>query len=98
MSALSKYRVQFFGASVDPVELNKQFSEKNSYNFPLLSDPDKTYAKALGVLNAERGFANRWTYIIDEQGVIRHVDKMVKPANHGKDLAAKLDELGIPKK
>lgn len=98
MSALSKYKVQFFGASTDPVELNKQFAEKNSYNFPLLSDPDKSYAKALGVLNPERGFANRWTFVIDEKGIIRDIDKMVKPANHGKDLAAKLEALGIPKK
>lgn len=98
MSALSKYQVQFFGASVDPPELNKQFSEQNSYNFPLLSDPDKTYAKQLGVLNPANGFANRWTYIIDKDGVIREIDKMVKPGSHGKDLAARLEALGIPKK
>jgi thioredoxin-dependent peroxiredoxin len=98
MSALSKFRVQFFGASVDPVEANKQFAEMNKYNFPLLSDPEKGYAKALGVLNPANGFANRWTFIIDQEGVIRHIDKMVSPASHGKDLAAKLEELKIPKK
>jgi peroxiredoxin Q/BCP len=98
MSALSKYQVVFFGASVDTPELNKQFSDKNSYNFPLLSDPDKSYAKALGVLNPANGFASRWTYIIDKDGVIREIDKMVKVGSHGKDVAAKLDALGIPKK
>jgi peroxiredoxin Q/BCP len=98
MSALSKYQVQFFGASVDTPELNKQFSDKNSYNFPLLSDPDKSYAKALGVLNPANGFAARWTYVIDKDGVIRDIDKMVKVGSHGKDLAAKLEALGIPKK
>ena len=97
MSSLSKFKVQFFGASVDPVELNKQFSDKNSYNFPLLSDPDKGYAKALGVLGPN-GFANRWTYVIDDEGIIREIDKMVKTGSHGKDLAAKLEALGIPKK
>src|SRR5687768_11481080 len=98
MSELSKYKVQVFGASVDPVELNKQFAEKNSYSFPLLSDPDKNYAKALGVLNPGNGLAFRWTFIIDDQGVIREIDKKVAPANHGKDLAAKLESLGVPKK
>lgn len=98
MSALSKFKVQFFGASVDTPELNKQFSDKNSYNFPLLSDPEKSYAKSLGVLNPANGLTFRWTYIIDDQGVIREIDKMVKPGNHGKDLAAKLEALGIPKK
>jgi len=67
MSALSKFKVQFFGASVDPLADNQAFSEKNSYNFPLLSDPEKTYARALGVLGPA-GFANRWTFIIDDQG------------------------------
>jgi peroxiredoxin Q/BCP len=86
-----------FGASVDPVDANKKFSENNNYNFVLLSDPDKAYAKALGVLSPA-GFANRWTYIIDKEGVIREIDKMVKVGDHGKDVAAKLDALGIPKK
>jgi thioredoxin-dependent peroxiredoxin len=98
MSQLSKYNVQVFGASTDPVELNKQFSEKNSYNFPLLSDPEKGYAKALGVLSANGAYAQRWTYIIDDKGIIRHIEKTVMPGSHGKQLAAKLEELGIPKK
>ena len=97
MSALSKFKVQVFGASVDAAELNKQFSDKNSYNFPLLSDPDKSYAKALGVLSPA-GYAMRWTFVIDEKGVIREIDKTVKAGSHGKDLSAKLEALGIPKK
>ena len=98
MSNISKFNVQVFGASVDPVELNKQFAEKNSYNFVLLSDPTKSYAKSLGVLNPERGFSNRWTYVIDKDGVIREIDKTVMVGSHGKDLSAKLEALGIPKK
>jgi thioredoxin-dependent peroxiredoxin len=97
MSTLSKYQVQVFGASVDPVELNKQFAEKNNYQFPLLSDPEKAYAKLLGVL-APQGYARRWTYIIDKDGVIREIDMKVATASHGKDLAARLESLGIPKK
>jgi peroxiredoxin len=98
MSELSKYKAAFFGASVDTPELNKQFAEKNMYNFPLLSDTDKKYSTALGVLNPQNGFARRWTYIIDQEGVIREIDQKVTPANHGKDLAAKMEALGIPKK
>jgi peroxiredoxin len=97
MSALSKYQAVFFGASVDTPELNKQFSDKNGYTFPLLSDPDKSYAKTLGVLSPA-GYANRWTFIIDKNGIIREIDKSVKVTAHGKDVAAKLEALGIPKK
>lgn len=98
MSSLSKFKVQFFGASVDPVADNKAFAEKEKYNFPLLSDPDKSFSKALGVLNPANGFAQRWTFIIDDKGIIREIDKAVKVQSHGKDIAAKLQELGIPTK
>jgi thioredoxin-dependent peroxiredoxin len=97
MNELSKYKVQVFGASVDTVDLNKQFAEKGKYQFPLLSDPDKGFAKALGVLSPA-GYANRWTFIIDKDGVIREIDKEVKVQSHGKDLGAKLEALGVPKK
>ena len=98
MSELSKYQVQVFGASTDPLELNQKFAEQNKYNFVLLSDPEKGYAKALGVLAPTGAFARRWTYIIDKDGIIRHIDQGVKVDSHGKDVAAKLAELGIPKK
>ena len=54
--------------SVDPLEGEKgnmAFAEEHGgNNFPLLSDPTKEMANAYGVLNAERGFANRWTFYI----------------------------------
>ena len=34
---------------------------------------------------------------IDEAGTIRHVDKQVKTATAGQDIARKLDELGFPR-
>ncbi len=98
MSNIGKYKVEVFGASVDPVEQNKAFHEKGSYNFVLLSDTDREFSKKLGVLNPANNFAYRWTYIIDEKGIIRSIDKSVKTTTHGKDLLARLEELGIPKK
>jgi thioredoxin-dependent peroxiredoxin len=98
MSEIGKFKVQVFGASVDPPELNKKFADQLMLNFPLLSDPEKSYAKQLGVLNPVSGFSNRWTYVIDDQGVIREIDKSVKVGSHGKDVAACLEALGIPKR
>ena len=95
---LATDKVQLFGISIDPVDLNKQFAEKNQYTFPLLSDPDKSYAKTLGVLNATNGFAYRWTFVIDKKGVIRDIDKMVNPRTYGRDLTTKLEGMGLGKK
>ena len=64
-----------YGVSFDTQEENKAFAEKFSFNFPLLSDTDKQVAKAYGVLNFTRLFANRVTFVIDPEGVIRHIEQ-----------------------
>jgi len=63
------------GISVDKLEANKAFAEKIGAAFPILSDPEKTTAKAYDVLNFTRLFANRVTFVIDKDGVIQHIDK-----------------------
>ena len=54
-------------------------------------------AAACGVLSP-RGFANRWTFYIGTDGRITYIEKAVKPATSAEDMAAKLGELGTPKK
>ena len=63
------------GISVDNPEANKAFAAKIGATFPILSDPEKTTTKAYDVLNFTRLFANRVTFVIDEDGVIQHIDK-----------------------
>lgn len=77
--------------------MNKKFAESLDLDFPILSDPDKQTAEDYGVLNKERGFANRWTFYIDKDGKILYIDKSVKAAEHGPDIAKKLAELGVEK-
>jgi hypothetical protein len=43
-------------------------------------------------------YADRWTFIIGADGKILDVLKEVSPGSHGKDLAAKLAELGVPRR
>src|SRR5205814_10218105 len=94
---LRALNVAYFTASVDTVEDNKKFVQKFDFDFPILSDPDKTVAKAYGVLGP-RGVAQRWTFYIDKDGVIREIDKMVKTDSAGADAAEKLKGLGIASK
>jgi peroxiredoxin Q/BCP len=81
-------------ASVDPVADNTGFAAKEKADFPILSDPDTSTARAYGVLN-ERGTANRWTFYIDKDGRVAHIDKAVKPASSAEDIAFRLTELGV---
>ena len=82
-------------ASVDSIEDNTGFARKNNATFPILADPSKETAKAYGVLGGH-GYANRWTYYIDPEGVIVRIDKSVNPMSAGKDLVANLEDLGVP--
>jgi len=68
-----------------------------SLDYPILSDPEKTFANKLGCVNL-RGMANRWTYYIGKDGKILYIDKKVKAGDHGKAIAAKLKELGVATK
>jgi peroxiredoxin Q/BCP len=77
---LKATNVAYFTASVDPVEGdkgNKAFAESLSVDYPILSDPEKTTAKAYGVL-APAGYSNRWTFYIDKGGVIKEIDKIAR--------------------
>jgi peroxiredoxin len=63
-----------FGVSVDSTWANLAFREQMKVDFPLLSDSRKDYSKALGILDENSGFARRFTFVVDDQGILRHID------------------------
>ena len=91
---IRKYDVAYFMASVDPLEENTKFAQSEKADFPLLSDPSKEVATKYGVLSA-RGFANRWTFYIDKDGRIAHIDKAVNPPTSAEDMIARLGQLKV---
>jgi thioredoxin-dependent peroxiredoxin len=94
---IEQYDVSYFMASVDPLDKNRGFAAEQNADFPLLSDPDKATAKAYGVLNAF-GIANRQTFYIGKDGTVIGIDRSVNPATAAQDIAARLGELGVPKR
>ena len=42
------------------------------------------------------GFAKRWTYYIDAEGVVQKIDKDVDPRSAGEDLLENLRALDVP--
>lgn len=55
-------------------------------------------ARSYGVVHEGRDLPERWTFYIGKDGVIQHIDQKVTAKDHGKDVAKKLEELGVPKK
>jgi peroxiredoxin Q/BCP len=67
----------------------KDFAQAEHLNYVLLSDAGHKAATAYGVLTPG-GYANRVTFVIDRDGIIRYVDTKVDVRSHGKDLQAVL--------
>jgi thioredoxin-dependent peroxiredoxin len=86
--------------SVDDADTNRKFATEHEADFPILSDPARTVATAYGVLGnaTPTARARRWTFYIGPDRKILFIDKAVRTATAGEDLAAKLGELGIKKK
>jgi peroxiredoxin len=68
--------VQVLAVSVDSVFTLKVWSEQQGYDFPLLTDfwPHGKVAQDYGVFNDKTGFANRGTFLVDTDGVIRFAE------------------------
>jgi peroxiredoxin Q/BCP len=85
----------YFTASVDSPDTNRKFAESLALDYPILSDPDKTVARAYGVVSGDRAYASRWTFYIGVDGRILYVDKQVNPSAHGQDIVERLKALGL---
>jgi peroxiredoxin (alkyl hydroperoxide reductase subunit C) len=70
--------VQVLTVSVDTAYSHKVWAEREGFDFPLLADfwPHGGVAQAYGVFNDVAGFANRGTFVIDKQGVVRFAEML----------------------
>jgi peroxiredoxin Q/BCP len=94
---LRQFNVKYFGASVDAPQTNRRFAESLGIDYPVLSDPDKSVARAYGVIGAT-GFPRRWTFFIGKDGCILGIDKAVHVNTHGHDVADRLAHLNVPRR
>jgi peroxiredoxin Q/BCP len=92
-------RAVVLGVSPDPVKAIKKFADKHALEFPLLSDSEHTTADAYGVWVEKSMYGRtywgmqRATFIIDGEGVVRHVIPKVTPKTHDDEVLAALAAL-----
>ena len=60
---------------MDSSYANRRYAEDIGVKFPLLSDFKREVSKEYGILNPERQFAQRFTFVVDKQGIIRHIEE-----------------------
>jgi thioredoxin-dependent peroxiredoxin len=68
-----KLDAEVIGISSDSVESHRRFASKHDLPFTLLSDEGGKVRKLYGVQNSFGLFPGRVTYVIDENGVVRHI-------------------------
>lgn len=72
---------QILGISVDSIPALKHWSEElapetKGLSFPLLSDfKQRKTVKDYGVFNDAQGFGMRATFVVDKEGIIRHIEE-----------------------
>lgn len=94
MPALAAKGYQVIGVSVDNEASHRKFTEKNSLNFPLISDTDHSLVELFGVWAEKSMYGRKYmgtlrtTFIISEDGVVERIigPKQVKTKDHASQI------------
>jgi len=84
------------GVSPDGLEDHERFRRKYGLNFPLLSDPDHSVARAYGAWGKKKLYGRehegilRSTFLVGSDGLITGIHRKVRPAGHVEKLLAEL--------
>jgi peroxiredoxin Q/BCP len=95
-SAYEKAKVVILGISPDSVAAHVKFKKKFELPFPLLADDGHKICDQYGVWGPKKFMGKeyegvlRTTFLIDINGNIQHVFENVRPAEHSRELLAKL--------
>ena len=83
--------------SADSVKAQKNFCEKQAFPFQLLSDPDKSTVQAYEAWGKKKFMGReyegifRYSYLIDEKGMIEKAYEKVKPKEHALEVLADIN-------
>lgn len=83
--------MQVIGVSFDEPAANAAFAAKNDFEFPLISDTDRTIGIAYGAAESPNDeYARRIAYVIDENGKIAQAHPKVDAKNYAREQLASL--------
>jgi peroxiredoxin Q/BCP len=83
---IKSYGTEVLGVSTDDLDSHNKFMSAHNLNFPLIADPDFKISKAYGVFNEERKASRRVTFVIDKDGIIRHIFPQVDVRAHADEV------------
>jgi peroxiredoxin Q/BCP len=95
--AFREAEAEVIGISGDSDASHRRFASRNHLPFHLLSDSDGSLRARYGVPRTLGVFPGRVTYLIDRQGIVRHVfSSLLQPARHVEEALRVLKQLRGP--
>jgi thioredoxin-dependent peroxiredoxin len=88
-STLDDAQVKAFGISYDSADEHKAFRAKYQLTTPLLMDTEKVIGQAYGLSSG--AYADRKTFVIDKNGVLKAVIDSIDFSDHGAQILAALN-------
>jgi len=94
-----KAGARILGVSPDPVASHAKFAGKYELPFTLLADPDKTVCQAYGVWKEKSMYGRKYmgvertTFLIDAQGIVRHIFPKVKVTGHSEAVLKAIEAI-----
>ena len=73
--------MQPFGVNPASVDSHRGYVEKMQFNFPLLSDPERTIAAAYNALKEDGKGIQRTVYVIGRDGTVRLAQRGAPPVD-----------------
>ncbi len=92
--------IAVLGVSPDDVASHEKFAGKYDLPFPLIADPEHAILEAYGAWGEKNMYGRKFmgvkrtTFLIGEDGVIRHVFKRPNVKGHTAEIMAKFEEVG----
>jgi peroxiredoxin len=79
MNVYTGLNAEVVGISVDSIFTLAKFKEEQQYNFPLLSDFNKTVSQAYGAFYDEfvfemKGVSRRSAFVVDKEGTVQYAE------------------------
>jgi len=97
IEGLTEAGIAVIGVSADDVGSHRAFADKYDLPFPLVADPEKRIVTSYGVWGEKNLYGKKFmgvkrtTFLIDEEGTIRHVFRRPKVTEHSREIRERFD-------
>lgn len=82
-----KLGAEVYGISTDTVDAQAQFHKNQNLNFDLLADTEGKVVNTYGTKMPAMNISKRWTFVLDPELKIRHIDTSVDPVKDVEKMA-----------